>query len=613
MTLIANRLYLFDNRFSSKTLEPITNSAEAGVVIYTRDPNNVANALFRAEAYGLSAPNWWRFKHEASGLYLNSPTGDNDEQLTISAGGNTIFDVSGSDGAGYTMRSLAAPTGYINVGTNSENAAVKIANESGTSNQLFDILAYTPTNVNAPSVSGRLFRHFSAIPVSGVAGGAIVRVLKNGQQIAQVTDTEFDGTLNVSVTGLQAGDVIKTTQEVGGVVSAESAGALVLHHGKVRQVAGNPNKFQAYEMRVSDSTSSNIQDWTGEEGEPIGAVRDSQAQAFQDLLDANFNLTSIPDGSGVVVPPVETMDSIPASARSVFDGFWNSNKGSYNNNVQVLLGKNNEVYRYTSGSKPLSETVGVASLSKWFLGALATKAVQDGAINWTDTLGSKVSIFNTYSKGTPTFKQLMTHTGGWPETSNAWASGNPFENQTGLSLTECADLIAQNVPMSTPGASFVYSGVGMQLAGRMLEVAYSLPIQTIIQNLLWGPCGMVKTSYKQYDFFGDTLNPQLAAGIFTTIDDFGKFMKMLLKRDTVLNSTSTAYMEQDQTGVGAGYGVGVWVNGSSQMPFHQGASGCTAWVDRQKGVWGLIFTYDSTPSSANAKSPEFLSLVRNTL
>lgn len=292
MTLIANKLYIIENRFSSKTLKPISNSSAAGIVIATRDNSNIGNFLFRAEAYGASSPTWWRLKHEASGLYLNSATGADNEQLTIAASGNIVFDITPYD-TGYSIRPLAAPFSYLNVDTNSENAAVDLAGGPNNINQLFDILDYTPVNINTPTVSTRVFRHYTTIPVSGVVAGAIVRVYKNGQLISTVTDTEYDGTLDVPVSGLSAGDILKVTQESGGVVSAESVSRTVRHFGKVRQTAESPDKFQAYEMLVSDATSDNIQDWTGPEGEPIGPVRDSEAAAQADLTNANFTLTSL--------------------------------------------------------------------------------------------------------------------------------------------------------------------------------------------------------------------------------------------------------------------------------------------------------------------------------
>lgn len=288
--MIAGRLYILDNRYSSKTLKPITNSASAGVVVATRDANNVANFLFRAEAHESGNPTWWRLKHEATGLYLNSPTAADGEQLTIGTA-NNVMDVTGSDGAGWKIRPLAAPFSFLNVAATPENTSVTLVSNANTTNQLWDILLYTPVNVTAPVLPTRIFRHFSMIVVSGVSGGAVVRILKNGQQVAQVTDTEFDGVLEIPVSGFSAGDVIKVTQELGGVTSAESTGTTVLMLGKVRQIA--TSQYQAFEMRVSIAASNDIQAWTGDEGDPIGPVRDTQAQAQEDLTSANFTITTI--------------------------------------------------------------------------------------------------------------------------------------------------------------------------------------------------------------------------------------------------------------------------------------------------------------------------------
>jgi CubicO group peptidase (beta-lactamase class C family) len=612
--MIVGREYILQSLRNNKAFRPASNSLSAVLEAYTRPVTGIENYLFKLESSGSE----FLFRHSATGYYLTADGNAPGANIILSAlvgSGNTFqrWQIQGNDNSTRLSPVSSSGDKQMTLVGDDEGADVTTQPEGYSTEHTVSFNEYNaaPSGLIAPTLS-RFFKNYQFMVVSGVSENATVKIYIN--DVESGTSTNVTGGIAYMQTGtLQVGQKITAEQILNTTVSPRSIPEYVQENGKVWKTGyvGSLN-YQAFKTVVTGiMDANNVETITGQKGEPLGPVRTSSDQALLDLQLAGFTETQF--NSTTVTPPITTVDSITSSQKSALDSWMNNNRGSYSGNVQNVLWRNGEIYRYTAGSKALTDTVGVASLSKWFLGALATKAVQDGEITWSTTLGSLVPIFDTYSKGSMTFKQLMTHTGGWPETSAEWASNNPFENQTGLSLTQCADLIAANVPLqNTPGAQFIYSGVGMQMAGRMLEVAYGLPIHSIIQATLWTPLGMTQTSYKQYSFFGDTENPQLAAGLFTTIDDFGKFMQGLLKR-TILTEASTNFMEQDQTGLGAGYGIGVYTNGLGGTFYHQGASGCTAWIDRTKGVTGLIFTYDSSPSAANNKSPEFIQLVRNTL
>jgi len=614
--MIVGREYILQSLRNNKAFRPASNSLSAVLEAYTRPVTGIENYLFKLESSGSE----FLFRHSATGYYLtadgNAP-GANIILAALDGSGNGFqrWQIQGNDNSTRISPVSSSGDKQMSLGSDTDGADVTTQPEAYDTNNTVSFNEYTaaPSGLIAPSLL-RFFRNYQFATVTGVSEGATVKLYVD--DVEKITSTNVTGGIAYMLTGtLQVGQKITAEQILNTVTSARSVAEYVQENGKVWKTGYVENlSYQAFKTVVSGITdANNVETITGQKGEPLGPVRTSSDQALLDLQLAGFTETQF--NSTVVTPPITTVETITSEQKSALDNWMNANRGSYSGNVQCVLWKNGgEVYRYTAGYKAINQPSGIASLSKWFFGTVAAKAVQDGVIAWSDTLGSKVAIFNSVGKGTPTFKQLMTHMGGWPEESSTWAGGNPWENRTGDTLTQCAENIANTVPHSTPGVSFVYSGIGMQLAGRMLEVAYGLPIQTIVQNLIWTPLGMTLTTYTQPGIGGPTENPQLAAGLWSAIDDFGKFMQMLLKKDgTVINSATAEYMEADQTGIGGGYGIGVWTNNGAAQPYHQGASGCQAWINRTKGYCGLIFTYDSNPAQANPANSSFLDLVRNTL
>jgi CubicO group peptidase (beta-lactamase class C family) len=257
---------------------------------------------------------------------------------------------------------------------------------------------------------------------------------------------------------------------------------------------------------------------------------------------------------------------------------------------------------YTANTKML-----IASCSKWLSGGLIMKLVDEGTLRLTDTVGRYLPVFTKHGKGALTISQLFSHTSGFPGDSP-----QGYENNSNLTLAQAVDSIATNVALiNNPGTEFYYGGVGMQVAGRIAELAAGKSWDSLFNEKIAIPCGMTNTD------FGLTPNPIIAGGVRSTVTDYSNYLIMLMNKGVtktgvrVLSEAAINAMETSQIGTAAVqyspyplsllnttafYGVGNWrdltapgnvlLENSSPGKF-----GSHPWIDRNKKMTGMLFTY----------------------
>lgn len=228
-----------------------------------------------------------------------------------------------------------------------------------------------------------------------------------------------------------------------------------------------------------------------------------------------------------------------------------------------------------------------------------------------------------------TIRHLLTHTPGF-------ATGGSDNEQASLSL-ERADLSASanlrdfaervaRVPLAAdPGERFRYDGVQYEVLGRLIEVVSGLPLDTFVQQQIFGPLKMLDTGFKvppaeqrrivdistlnaaqqlvldsgpSARHPGVMLRPyfSLAGGLYSTAPDFMRFCQMLLNGGaldgaTLLAASSVDLMLSNQlvqinppAGVlpnearlGEGMGLGGWVIRDSPHRRRPGSVGSFGW------------------------------------
>ena len=134
-----------------------------------------------------------------------------------------------------------------------------------------------------------------------------------------------------------------------------------------------------------------------------------------------------------------------------------------------------------------------------------------------------------------TARMLLSHTGGFPN----WRA---FEDDRKLKIH------------FAPGSRFAYSGEGIDLLQVVVEAVTKKPLEELMQQHVFGPLGMTRTSMiwqdrfdgdyaNGYDEYGRSLGPQkrthadAAGSMQTTVADFARFMQAVMEGKLLENKT----------------------------------------------------------------------------
>ncbi|HUT93042.1 MAG TPA: serine hydrolase [Thermoguttaceae bacterium] len=288
----------------------------------------------------------------------------------------------------------------------------------------------------------------------------------------------------------------------------------------------------------------------------------------------------------------------------------------------ILIQGDQVIYRKAFGTFSTETVVPIASASKWISGGVIMALVDQGTIRLDDKASKYLAEF-TGKKGDITIRQMFSHTHGFPDQPT-------YHRDTRLTLEEAVHKIAE-VPLAyDPGRALYYSGLGMQVAGRIAEVATGKPWVEIFKEKIGSPLGMKSTTYYA---FGQTKNPNVAGSVETCIDDYGNFVTMVLNRGvfrgkrvlseeavkTMLSNQSgdvpirrhpwQAYIDFDPHMAETPYGIGSWLEvvdaetGKAWRASSGGAFGCQPFVDLKRNVAGVYLPHARTMKRSSSGLP----------
>ncbi len=193
--------------------------------------------------------------------------------------------------------------------------------------------------------------------------------------------------------------------------------------------------------------------------------------------------------------------------------------------VMMVANKDTLVYKKEMGEFKSKTAAPIASASKWLTAALVMIIVDEGKISLDDYVVKYIPEFGKYLKNFITIRQCLSHTMGIEDVGggffNKIASRRKFET-----LEEEVNAIASREIIAKPGSEFRYSGMGLNIAGRILEVVTKKKFDQLIKTKLFAPIGMRQTSFTNLDM--SAVNP--SGGAKSTADDYMKFLTMLLNK-----------------------------------------------------------------------------------
>src|ERR1039457_6903395 len=296
----------------------------------------------------------------------------------------------------------------------------------------------------------------------------------------------------------------------------------------------------------------------------------------------------------------------------------------------------------------------IASMSKPITSVCIAILADDGKLSFDDPLAKPLPEFDglvasqngeTVSPSRPvTLRDVMTHTSGLGEMNN---------REPHLTLAETSKRLSQQPLRFQPGSRWAYSTAGMDVLGRVVEVASGMTFDEFLRKRVLDPLGMKNTSFwiapekesrgaHSYRWnakagkLGETTIPYLygtavtdrerpplgGAGLFSTAEDVTRFYQMMLHQGVlngkrILKPETVGEMTRQQTGAlsarpGMPWGLGFCVvEDPAQMSAnsvlspgsfgHGGAFSTGSWADPAKNlIWVIMFQRDGKGNPDNS-------------
>lgn len=206
----------------------------------------------------------------------------------------------------------------------------------------------------------------------------------------------------------------------------------------------------------------------------------------------------------------------------------------------------------------------VASCSQWLTAALVMMFVDEGRISLDDPVAKYIPIFASYSKKYITIRNCLSHTTG------IQAKG-VLQTTKFATLEDEVNAFAKREIERNPGEMFFYSNIGLNIAGRILEIVSKKTFDRLIQDRLLRPLKMRNTTF--YIDYDKSFNP--SGGALSSANDYMSFLGMILNKGLfegkrILSEKSITEMQKMQTGTavvkytpktgeGFNYGLGEWI------------------------------------------------------
>lgn len=262
--------------------------------------------------------------------------------------------------------------------------------------------------------------------------------------------------------------------------------------------------------------------------------------------------------------------------------------------VSLLVARGDTVlYDRSIGAVGPRTAMPAASAAKWMSGALLAALVDEGRLSFDDSLGRFLDAGSPMARGIR-IGRLYSHTSGLPRTAACLSDRR-------ARLEPCAREIVEGGLVRRPGERFAYGGASMQVAALVAEVAGGDSWTELFDSRIAAPLGLEETRWPG-------AMPRVAGGIVTSRDDYARLLRMLLDSGVldgrrILSAGAVAAMERDWTEGTVveqpaplrdfGYGIGMWIDradsaGRAVELSSTGAFGFTPWIDRERGLFGVL-------------------------
>ncbi len=264
------------------------------------------------------------------------------------------------------------------------------------------------------------------------------------------------------------------------------------------------------------------------------------------------------------------------------------------------------VYKKEMGTFNSKTSAPIASCSKWLTAALVMQFVDEGKLSLDDKISRWIPEFARYGKNYISIRNCLSHFTGVDDEGGFFKK--ILQRKKFNSLEEEVNSYAAREIRTNPGTDFWYGNIGLNIAGRVLEVISKKRFDVLIKQKLFNPMTMRRSSFTSLD--GMLINP--SGGATSTAEDYLKFLVMLMNKGTyagkqILSEASVELLMQIQTTpekikyapkvvTGFNYALGSWVieeqGGKATALASPGLFGTWPLIDLCRGYAYLVFVKD---------------------
>ncbi len=281
-----------------------------------------------------------------------------------------------------------------------------------------------------------------------------------------------------------------------------------------------------------------------------------------------------------------------------------ASKKEFGGAVVTLIYKDGKlIYQKAIGEFTAKTQAPIVSSSQWLTAALVMSFVDQGKLSLDDKVSKYIPLFAKYSKGFITIRDCISHMTGIEADPNILKK--VMEHRSFSTLEdEVIDFASKKDIQTNPGLEFRYSNIGLNIAGRIVEIVGRRGFEQLMQERITRPLMMRNTSFSSFD----AVNP--SSGAISTANDFMNFLMMILNKGEfngkrILSEKSINEMHTLRTNSsmikltpkmteGFNFGLGEWIqdtdeNGKATVVSCPSLFGTWPMVDLCRGYACLIF------------------------
>jgi CubicO group peptidase (beta-lactamase class C family) len=271
--------------------------------------------------------------------------------------------------------------------------------------------------------------------------------------------------------------------------------------------------------------------------------------------------------------------------------------------VLLLSSTDTIIYKKEVGDFNAKTVAPIASCSKWLTAALVMMFVDEGKLSLDDRIGKWLPEFDRYGKSYITVRLCLSHGTGIRDEGSLLKK--MFERRKFGSLEDEVNSFAAREIRVNAGEDFWYGNIGLNIAGRILEVISKKKFDVLIRQRLFIPLGMRRTSFTTLD--ASAVNP--SGGAVSTAEEYMKFLVMLLNKGKsgdkqilsessvetlrLLHTSGVKIAYAPKSAEGFGYALGSWVieenAGKATALASPGLFGTWPMVDFCRGYAYIVF------------------------